>query len=205
MSQIDQPNRRDLLKFATGGMGAVALGAAGLGMLSTCAPNQASDPQAWLPRVDLDGLEPGILRVAMVLDAPLFLIRLTEAQIQSVRDVAMSDLHDPLSRNANLLPDRLATLENRTIDLDGPVLILDGLCPRLGCVPLSGAGDFGGFFCPCGGTHFDSLGRMRKGAAPTNMRIPRFDVSGQKTLRVFEGREPVSGEMIDHLLYGSGD
>ncbi len=53
-----------------------------------------------------------------------------------------------------------------------------GVCTHLGCVPLGdGAGDFGGWFCPCHGSHYDTAGRIRKGPAPENLHIPPLALS----------------------------
>ncbi len=59
-------------------------------------------------------------------------------------------------------------------------LIVLGICTHLGCVPISGAGDFGGWFCPCHGSHYDTSGRMRKGPAPLNLEIPPYKLDGDK-------------------------
>lgn len=52
---------------------------------------------------------------------------------------------------------------------------LTGVCTHLGCVPIGEAGDFGGWFCPCHGSHYDISGRIRKGPAPLNLEIPEYD------------------------------
>ena len=53
-------------------------------------------------------------------------------------------------------------------------LVILGICTHLGCVPISGAGDYGGWFCPCHGSHYDVSGRIRKGPAPLNMEVPPY-------------------------------
>merc|ERR1711912_66210 len=55
-------------------------------------------------------------------------------------------------------------------------LVTIGVCTHLGCVPISGAGDFGGYFCPCHGSHYDASGRIRKGPAPLNLEIPPYEI-----------------------------
>ena len=68
--------------------------------------------------------------------------------------------------------------ENRTLPLPdgtdtGEWLVMIGVCTHLGCVPIgNGAGEFGGWFCPCHGSHYDASGRIRKGPAPRNLDIP---------------------------------
>jgi hypothetical protein len=61
-------------------------------------------------------------------------------------------------------------------------LIVLGICTHLGCVPISGAGDYGGWFCPCHGSHYDTSGRIRKGPAPLNLEVPPYTLSGEKLL-----------------------
>lgn len=57
-------------------------------------------------------------------------------------------------------------------------LIVMAICTHLGCVPISGAGDYGGWFCPCHGSHYDGSGRIRKGPAPLNLEIPPYKFEG---------------------------
>jgi ubiquinol-cytochrome c reductase iron-sulfur subunit len=57
-------------------------------------------------------------------------------------------------------------------------LVVLGVCTHLGCVPISGAGDYGGWFCPCHGSHYDVSGRIRKGPAPLNLEIPPYSFNG---------------------------
>lgn len=53
--------------------------------------------------------------------------------------------------------------------------VATGVCTHLGCVPIGEAGDYGGWFCPCHGSHYDISGRIRKGPAPLNLEIPEYD------------------------------
>lgn len=61
-------------------------------------------------------------------------------------------------------------------------LIVLGICTHLGCVPIAGAGDYGGWFCPCHGSHYDTSGRIRKGPAPLNLEIPPYKLDGGKVI-----------------------
>jgi len=67
-------------------------------------------------------------------------------------------------------------------------LIVIGVCTHLGCVPVSGAGDYGGWFCPCHGSHYDLSGRIRKGPAPRNLDVPPY-VIDPDTAKIIIGRE----------------
>mmetsp|Transcript_26899 Transcript_26899/g.39647 ORF Transcript_26899/g.39647 Transcript_26899/m.39647 type:complete len:236 (-) Transcript_26899:195-902(-) len=63
-------------------------------------------------------------------------------------------------------------------------LVVLGICTHLGCVPLSGAGDFNGWFCPCHGSHYDISGRIRKGPAPLNLEVPPYSFTGDKKILI---------------------
>ena len=91
--------------------------------------------------------------------------------------MTLADLPDKGSENANK-PGTDALDSNRTLDENGEWLVMMGVCTHLGCVPLGDAGDFGGWFCPCHGSHYDTAGRIRKGPAPTNLPVPTATLVG---------------------------
>eukprot|EP00401_Gymnodinium_catenatum_P082078 CAMPEP_0117552344 /NCGR_PEP_ID=MMETSP0784-20121206/49659_1 /TAXON_ID=39447 /ORGANISM="" /LENGTH=134 /DNA_ID=CAMNT_0005349413 /DNA_START=257 /DNA_END=661 /DNA_ORIENTATION=- len=95
---------------------------------------------------------------------PVFIRHRTSAEIATEEGVAMSDLKDPQADS-----DRVKEAE---------WMIVLGICTHLGCVPISGAGEFGGWFCPCHGSHYDTSGRIRKGPAPLNLEIPPYTLEG---------------------------
>lgn len=168
--------RRDFLYYATGGAGAVAVGAAVWPLVNQM--NPSADVQALSSiRVDVADLEPGAQLTVKWLGKPVFIRRRTEEEIAAERAVSVSDLPDPVARNANGVDGADATDENRALDESGEWLVQMGVCTHLGCVPLADAGDFGGWFCPCHGSHYDLSGRIRKGPAPENLPVPpaRFD------------------------------
>jgi len=63
-------------------------------------------------------------------------------------------------------------------------LVMVGVCTHLGCVPLGNKGDFDGWFCPCHGSHYDTSGRVRKGPAPTNLEIPKYEFIDNNTIKI---------------------
>ena len=63
-------------------------------------------------------------------------------------------------------------------------LVLVGTCTHLGCVPTFGGGDYGGWFCPCHGSHYDTSGRIRKGPAPLNLAVPEYEFLSPTSVRV---------------------
>ena len=90
----------------------------------------------------------------------------------------LDELKDPIARNANLPADAQATDADRAAGKDKENwIIMVGVCTHLGCVPLGQQGDFGGWFCPCHGSHYDTAGRIRKGPAPENLAVPTLSHS----------------------------
>ena len=173
--------RRDFLYYATAGAGTVATGAAVWPLINQM--NPSADVQALSSiRVDISGVEPGTQLTVKWLGKPVFIRRRMPDEIEAARTVDINDLPDGLDRNANK-PDLPATDENRTMDEAGEWLVMMGVCTHLGCVPLGGgSGDFGGWFCPCHGSHYDTAGRIRKGPAPENLPIPVAVFDDESTL-----------------------
>jgi len=171
VEEQDNGTRRDFLYVATGAAGAVAVGAAVWPLINQM--NPSADVQALASiRVDVSGVEPGSQLTVKFLGKPVFVRRRTEEEIAQAREVEVSALPDQLARNANLPDDAPATDADRALDETGEWLVMTGVCTHLGCVPLGDAGDFGGWFCPCHGSHYDTAGRIRRGPAPENLHIP---------------------------------
>ncbi|SHG93664.1 ubiquinol-cytochrome c reductase iron-sulfur subunit [Cognatishimia maritima] len=175
--------RRDFLYYATAGAGAVTAGAAVWPLVNQMNPSADVKALASI-RVDVSGVEPGTQLTVKWLGKPVFIRRRTQAEIDDARAVPLEDLTiDAASQNANK-PGTDAADENRAMDEAGEWLVMIGVCTHLGCVPLGDAGDFGGWFCPCHGSHYDTSGRIRKGPAPENLPVP---------VARFEGTELVLG------------
>jgi ubiquinol-cytochrome c reductase iron-sulfur subunit len=120
--------------------------------------------------VDLAKISPGQTITVKWRGKPVFVRRRTDEDVESARAVPLNTLRDP------------QTDESRVVDPEWLVLV--GVCTHLGCVPLPGAGDYGGWFCPCHGSHYDTSGRIRKGPAPTNLEVPEYKFLDEKTLLV---------------------
>lgn len=99
---------------------------------------------------------------------PVFIRHRTQGEIDEANEVQMNELKDP-----QLDSDRVKQPE---------WLIMLGVCTHLGCVPIGEAGDFGGWFCPCHGSHYDISGRIRRGPAPLNLEIPQYELDGDKLI-----------------------
>ena len=169
---------------ATAGTGAVAVGAAVWPLVNQM--NPSADVRALASiRVDVSAVEPGTQLTVKWLGKPVFVRRRTPEDIEMGRAVELSDLPDPVAENANIAGDAPATDENRTLDEAGEWLVMMGVCTHLGCVPIGeGAGDFGGWFCPCHGSHYDTAGRIRRGPAPTNLPIPVAEFIDETTIKL---------------------
>jgi len=173
LAESAQPegNRRDFLYVATASAGVVTTGAAVWPLVNQM--NPSADVRALASiQVDISGVEPGTQLTVKWRGKPVFIRRRTAEEIAAGRGVDVGELPDRNAENANLAADALATDENRTIDEAGEWLVMVGVCTHLGCVPLGDAGDFGGWFCPCHGSHYDIAGRIRKGPAPRNLDVP---------------------------------
>ncbi|KRT78157.1 hypothetical protein AMK59_7773 [Oryctes borbonicus] len=101
---------------------------------------------------------------------PLFIRHRTAEEIETERTVSVGTLRDPQHDH------------ERTQKPEW--LIVLGVCTHLGCVPIANAGDFGGYYCPCHGSHYDSSGRIRKGPAPLNLEVPAYIFPDDDTLVV---------------------
>lgn len=174
MSHTDdqEGTRRDFLYFATAGAGAVTAGAAVWPLVNQM--NPSADVQALSTiRVDVSGVRAGQELSVSYLGKPVFIRRRTQGEIEAGNSTAVEDLPDRIARNPNMPDDAPATDANRTLDEAGEWLVQIGVCTHLGCVPTGNqAGDYSGWFCPCHGSHYDAVGRIRRGPAPENLHIP---------------------------------
>jgi len=184
--------RRDFLFYATAGAGAVATGAAVWRLVNQM--NPSADVLALSSiRVDVSGVAPGTQITVKWLGKPVFIRHRTEdeisqAQAQDEEFLAGVSVIDSNARNANLADASAeATDANRVMPSPegegaGAWLVQMGVCTHLGCVPLGNAGDFGGWFCPCHGSHYDLAGRIRKGPAPQNLPVPPAEWADGSTI-----------------------
>jgi ubiquinol-cytochrome c reductase iron-sulfur subunit len=176
--------RRDFLYYATAGAGIVATGAAVWPLVNQMNPSADVKAVASID-VDVSGIAEGTQLTVKWRGKPVFIRYRTADEIKAARDVALSDLVDASSQNDNLPGDSDASDANRSLDKDGKWLVMMGVCTHLGCVPLGdGAGDFGGWFCPCHGSQYDTAGRIRKGPAPRNLEVPIAAFTTETTIKL---------------------
>ena len=186
MSHADDTagTRRDFLYYATAGTGAIAAGAAVWPLVNQM--NPSADVQALSSiQVDVSDVDVGTQLTVKWRGKPVFIHRRTEEEITAARETPLADLADQAAENANIDASASAEDQNRTLDEAGEWLVMMVVCTHLGCVPLGdGAGEFGGWFCPCHGSHYDSAGRIRKGPAPRNLPVPVASFVDETTIKL---------------------
>ena len=178
-----EPTRRDFLLIATGTFAAVGAASLAWPFIAQMNPDASTLAMSSV-EVDISAMEPGQSIKLMWRGKPIFIRYRTEAEVAAAAQVPIEELKDPLARNANLEPDAPATNDNRSPEGRLPLILMVGVCTHLGCIPLGEAGDFGGWFCPCHGSHYDTAGRIRKGPAPENLYIPQFAFLNDATIRI---------------------
>ncbi len=162
----DGVRRRDFINIA-------AVSFAGMGIVPVLIPlvnqmNPSADVLALASiEVDISAIKVGQAIKTIFRKQPLFIRHLTDAEISAADKVDPASLRDP------------QTLEQRTVGGKKQWLITMGVCTHLGCVPLGAGegeikGEFGGYFCPCHGSSYDTAARIRKGPAPKNLEVPKY-------------------------------
>ena len=181
-----EPTRRDFLYIATGAVGAVGAAFAAWPFIDQMNPTSAVLAMASI-EADISAIAVGQQVVFKWRGHPLFVRRRTPKEIAEARAVPVSELIDPVARNANLPDSAPATDANREIKPEWLVLI--GVCTHLGCTPTVSTpqvpqGDYGGWLCHCHGSQYDTAGRVRKGPAPQNLAVPVYSFITDTKIKV---------------------
>ena len=172
----DGVRRRDFINVA-------AVSFAGVGALFAVIPlvrqmGPAADVLALATvEVDVSKIAPGQAIKTSWRKQPVFIRNLTPQEIQAANSVPLGELRDP------------ETLADRTKPGKQNWLVTLGVCTHLGCVPLGvgegeNRGEYGGYFCPCHGSHYDTAARIRKGPAPINLVVPEYEFASDTVLRI---------------------
>lgn len=173
----EPPTRRDFIHIAT--VSASAIGAGFLAWPFVRQMSPAADTRALSStEIDVSRIEEGAEIRLLLGGKPVFVRHRTKAEIEAARAAPLKDLKDPQSDEQRLRPDAEGKL-------NPAILVMFGSCTHLGCVPLGdGQGDYGGWFCPCHGSHYDTAGRIRKGPAPKNLVIPTYEYVSATTIKI---------------------
>lgn len=179
-----EPTRRDFLYIATGMAGVVGAGGLAWPFIDQMRPD-ASTLAAASIEVDVSSLQEGSSLTVKWRGKPVFIRNRTAKEVEEAKDTPMADLKDPFARNANLPADTPATdLARSAGEGKENWMVMIGVCTHLGCVPLGEAGIFGGWFCPCHGSTYDTAGRIRSGPAPENMHVPEFSFISDTVVKI---------------------
>ena len=169
MAENKKTNRRDFIFTASYALGAVGVGAAVWPLIDQMNPD-ASVKALASTEVDISGVERGQSITVLWRGKPVFIRRRTDEEIAKAKEVNLEELKHPEKD------------EDRAKDPEWLVML--GVCTHLGCVPLGDKGEYGGWFCPCHGSHYDTSGRIRKGPAPTNMEVPKYEFVNSNTIKI---------------------
>jgi ubiquinol-cytochrome c reductase iron-sulfur subunit len=169
MSDQKKTKRRDFIFTASYTLGAVGVGAAVWPLIDQMNPD-ASVKALSSTEVNVSEVQLGQSITVLWRGKPVFIKRRTEEEIAKARQVDLKELKDPEKDE-----DRAKNPE---------WLVMVGICTHLGCVPLGNKGEYGGWFCPCHGSHYDTSGRIRKGPAPTNLEVPKYEFVDSNTIKI---------------------
>ena len=169
MSDQKKTKRRDFIFTASYALGAVGVGAVVWPLIDQMNPD-ASVKALSSTEVNVSEVQRGQSITVLWRGKPVFIKRRTEEEIAKARQVDLKELKDPEKDE-----DRAKNPE---------WLIMVGICTHLGCVPLGNKGDYDGWFCPCHGSHYDTSGRIRKGPAPTNLEVPKYEFVDSNTIKI---------------------
>ncbi len=151
-------------------------------------PDASTQAQASI-EVDLSPIKEGQAITVSWRGKPVFIRNRTAEEVNAAKAVKVTDLRDPLARNEGLFAGARATDENRTKKDKENWLVLIGICTHLGCIPKGQSmgdsrGDYGGWFCPCHGSHYDTAGRIRQGPAPQNLAVPPYEFTSNTLIKI---------------------
>ncbi len=164
-----EPTRRDFIVVAAGAFAAVGAAAAVWPFIHQM--NPSADVLALSStEVDLTQIAAGQSLTVLWRGKPVFVRHRTAAEIEQAQKDDSAALPDP-QKDA----DRVKKPE---------WLVMMGVCTHLGCVPLGQQGEYGGWFCPCHGSHYDTSGRIRKGPAPANLPVPEYAFLNDTRIRI---------------------
>ena len=175
-AELDDGSKRDFIFLATGAT--AAAGTAALAWPLVAQMGKAADTlAAGSIEIDLSKISLGQQLKMLWRGKPVFVRHRTKAEIELAVNTDVSECPDPEMDTDRLIPDVNGNLRPE-------FLVMVGVCTHFGCVPVGEAGEFDGWYCPCHGSHYDTSGRIRKGPAPENMKIPPYVYITENVIKV---------------------
>ncbi len=184
----DDVTRRDFIYITTAAFAAIGAAAALWPLIDQLNPDASTLSTASI-EFDLSPIEVGQAVTILWRGKPIFIRHRTPSDIEKAKTTPLSDLKDPIARVLDAPENLPATDENRTKPGEENWLIMIGICTHLGCVPKGQAaadpkGPYGGWFCVCHGSVYDTAGRIRQGPAPRNLDIPPYRFIDEKKIKI---------------------
>ena len=184
----EEPNRRDFIVILAQAFAGVGAAVALWPFIHQMNPDASTQALASI-EVDLSPVKEGQAITVSWRGKPIFIRNRTPVEVDAAKAVKLTDLKDPIARNEGLFDRAKATDENRTKKDHENWLVLIGICTHLGCIPKGQSmgdarGDFGGWFCPCHGSHYDTAGRIRQGPAPQNLWVPPYEFVSNTLIKI---------------------
>ena len=173
MSENNKP-RRDFIKLASMTLGGVGAASLAIPFISSMQPGKDALALA-STEIDLTPIPEGESLTVVWRGKPVFIRHRSQEEIQLAQEIKVEDLIDVEEDSVRVQNDKW--------------LIVLGVCTHLGCVPLGqkttdSKGDYGGWFCPCHGSHYDTSGRIRKGPAPKNLEVPPYVFLSENRIKI---------------------
>jgi ubiquinol-cytochrome c reductase iron-sulfur subunit len=186
-SDDHDPERRDFIFLSAGALGAVGAAVTVWPFIASLGP--ASDTLALATtEVDVSKVESGQAITVMWRGKPVFIRNRTQEEIDAAKAVDKDPSQFNALRNKQTDEERtkLSNFGGKAME---NWLVMIGVCTHLGCIPMGQKptdmrGDFGGWFCPCHGSNYDTAGRIRKGPAPLNLAIPPYAFTSETRIRI---------------------
>ncbi len=184
----EEPNRRDFIVILAQAFAGVGAAVALWPFIHQMNPDASTQALASI-EIDLAPIKEGQAITVSWRGKPVFIRNRSADEVKAAKAVNLSDLKDPLARNEGLFDRAKATDANRTKQGKENWLVLIGICTHLGCIPKGQSmgdakGDYGGWFCPCHGSHYDTAGRIRLGPAPQNLWVPPYEFVSDTTIKI---------------------
>jgi ubiquinol-cytochrome c reductase iron-sulfur subunit len=168
-----EPTRRDFLFVATGAVGAVGAAATLVPLIAQMNPDASTVAGGVPVEVDLAPIAVGQVIKVFWRGKPIYISHLSEEELKKAEAVPLDSLLDQDPEH-----------QMRVQPKHEQWLVVIGLCTHLGCIPLAHQGDFGGWFCPCHGSQYDALARVRKGPAPANLPLPPYTFLSDSKIQI---------------------
>jgi len=172
----EDPSKRDFLKLITGAGAIIGAGAIAWPLVDSMNPSK-DVLAASSTDVDISPIVEGMGITVMWRGKPIFVRHRTAQEIKEAQDVPLGQLTDPMADSARVKPDH------------SQWIVLVGICTHLGCIPVGNKptenrGEYGGWFCPCHGSQYDTSGRVRHGPAPLNLALPPYAFTTDTKIKI---------------------